>query len=269
MSGRRAVGLVLLVVIAAFALFFVYRTPARGRDLHVEVTSPGTVGSLSFNRLWGSIVGATGFESEGAIAQDFRVMWNADGSLRGLDFQALTADGFLLQVGCFWYGTPGVPVKVSVNGGEVGSEVRSTFSGVPLDELFLVLDALGLPLFEPLLGDAPPDDFYELDSGSLGISGPGDVLWMEKTFRREGAEFVRIHPTDAKGRTYGPGIVPLAGTVMRSQKAGEATTRGGAAPTTTGPSSTAAPAVTNAVPQSGSWSSTTFTYFLVPVSEVR
>lgn len=269
MNGRRAVGLVLLAVIAAFALFFVLRTPARGRDLHVEVTSPGTVGSLSFNRLWGSIVGATGVESEGAIAQGFDVSWNADGSVRGLNFQALTADGFLLQAqaGYLGLGSPDVPMRVSVYGSEVGSEVRSTFSGVPLDELFLVVDALGLPSFEPLLGDAPPDDFYELDSGSLGISGSGDVLWMEKTFRREGAEFVRIHPTDTQGRTYGPGIVPLAGTVMRSQKVGGATA--GAAPTTAGPSSIAAPPATNAVPPSGGWSSTTFTYFLVPVSEVR
>lgn len=267
MNGRRAVGVALLVVVGAFAFFFVSRIPARGRDLSVEVMSSGTVGTLSFNRLWGSIVEATGVESEGAIAQDFHVMWSADGSLRGVDFQVLTADGFLLQAAYNGHGSPGVPVRVYVYGGEVGSGVSSTFWGVSLDELFLVLDALGLPSFEPLLGDAPPSDFYELNSGSLTSSGSGDVLWMEKTFRREGAEFARIHPTDTKGRTYGPGIVPLAGTVMRSEKAGEAAARG--VPATTGPSSTAAPLATNAAPQSGGWSSTTFTYFLVPVSEVR
>lgn len=269
MSGRRAVGLVLLVVVVAFAFFIVSRIPARGRDLSVDVMSSSTVGTLSFNRLWGSIVEATGVESEGAMAQDFNVTWNADGSLRGLRFQALTADGFLLQAGYNGHGSPGVPVAVYVYGGEVGSEVRSTFWGVPLDELFLVVDALGLPLFEPLLGDAQPSDFYELGSGSLTTSGSGDVLWMEKTFRREGTEFVRIHPTDTQGRTYGPGTVLLAGTVMRSQKAGGVAATAVGAPTTMGPSSTAAPPATNAVPQSGGWSSTTFTYFLVPVSEVR
>jgi hypothetical protein len=270
MNGRRGVGLVLLVVLlvmAALGLSFVLRGPAQGHERTAEVTTPGAVGRLSFNRLWGSIAEATGVESEGAIAQGFSVSWNADGSLRGLRFRALTADGILLQAGYIGNGSPDVPVRVSVYGSEAGSEIRPTFSGVPLDELFLVLDALGLPSFEPLLGDAPPDDFYELISGSLSTSGSGDVLWMEKTFRREGAEFVRIHPTDTKGRTYGSATVLLAGTVMRSQKAGGPAA--GVAATTTGPSSTAAPRTTNTVAQSGGWSSTTFTYFLVPVSEVR
>ncbi len=119
MNGRRAVGLVLLVAIVAVVLFFVLRIPARSRDLSAEVMSPGTVGHLSFNRLWGSIVEATGVESEGAM-------------------RSQTADG-----------------------------------------------------------------------------------------------------------------------------------AAGGAPTTAGPSSTAAPPATNAVPPSSGWSSTTFTYFLVPVSEVR
>jgi hypothetical protein len=172
------------------------------REVEAVVTLPGDVDALNLNRLWGGLAQELGVDPEGAMLDEFRLMYDGSGAIRVFNFQVVTRDRYFLQ-----FGVAGAGVKASILGSQIaaGEPLPQSSWSVPLDTVFAAIDRVGLAALERQV----TEDGSESPAGfALDIHMQDGEVQEPRAFYLEGATFVQLGADDPR-RAYGAGMAVL------------------------------------------------------------
>jgi hypothetical protein len=215
------VALVLVIALGVSVALCTRNGVRASYPVSVLVDAPKNAYSMSFNRMWGVIAGKAGVEPDGAILQQFRLLYRPSGQIVSFQAQVLTVDHYLLELNCF-----SEPSVMNVYGSrwEDGPLPQSSWA-TSLDQTFGVLDRLGVRAFEqplaPQINAAKDLAAFDVFIDTREYQGGGAVLWMERAFFMDNGSFVRLDPDDPR-REFGSTDVALGFALAHNRSNGTA-----------------------------------------------